>query len=625
MSPSEIATRPAVPILYGTETGNSQDFAELLAKRLRRLRFAPKLYSIDDYPINSLPTEPVIFFLVSTTGQGELPRNSKKFWKFLLRRKLPPTLLTSVRFTTFGLGDSSYPRYNWAVRKLHTRLLNLGAKEFVDRGEGDEQSPEGVDKIFQEWENKVCEQLEKAYPLPAGVEPYSLDTLLPPSFPIEIFETKPKRDTSDILKVQVSRSSQTDDASQIYAGKVVKNDRVTSSTHYQDVRHLVLDTSDNTLEYDPGDTVALYPTNDPQDVQALLDHQGWANIADYKVSVTPEFTDCVFGGLVSPLTVRSLLTHHLDIMAIPRRNFFANVWHFSDGLERERDRLLEFSTVDGLEDLYDYANRPRRSILETVTEFGSLKIPIEYLLDVFPVLRPRLFSIASPQNQQNVELLIAIVKYKTIIRRIRQGVCTKYVAGLEKDNDIPFSIHRNGLYIPKSYLSNIRTPGGTPLILIGTGTGIAPIISVVKTLLAKNAPIKRVAPIVVFFGCRGYNLDFHFKNDWKQLVTENSDILKLFVAFSQERNAVEKDFDFHSSSGVHIQSLIYDQKEIMSSMLVKDNAAIYLCGSSGAMPKQIRITLKSVLEETVEEFDGTEAEEMIFDMEKNGRFIQETW
>ena len=387
----------------------------------------------------------------------------------------------------------------------------------------------------------------------------------------------------------------------------------------------MLDTSDNTLEYDPGDTVALYPTNDPQDVQALLDHQGWANIADYKVSVTPEFTDCVFGGLVSPLTVRSLLTHHLDIMAIPRRNFFANVWHFSDGLERERDRLLEFSTVDGLEDLYDYANRPRRSILETVTEFGSLKIPIEYLLDVFPVLRPRLFSIASPQNQQNVELLIAIVKYKTIIRRIRQGVCTKYVAGLEKDNDIPFSIHRNGLYTPKSYLSNIRTPGGTPLILIGTGTGIAPIISVVKTLLAKDAPIKRVAPIVVFFGCRGYNLDFHFKNDWKQLVTENSDILKLFVAFSQERNAVEKDFDFHSSSGVHIQSLIYDQKEIMSSMLVKDNAAIYLCGSSGAMPKQIRITLKSVLEETVEEFDGTEAEEMIFDMEKNGRFIQETW
>jgi sulfite reductase alpha subunit-like flavoprotein len=625
MSSSEIAPRPAIPILYGTETGNSQDLAELLAKRLRRLRFAPKLYSIDDYPINSLLTEPVIFFLVSTTGQGELPRNTKKFWKFLLRRKLPPTLLTSVRFSTFGLGDSSYPRYNWAVRKLHTRLLNLGAKDFVDRGEGDEQSPEGVDKIFQEWENKVCEQLEAAYPLPAGVEPYSLDTLLPPLFPIEIFKTKPKRDTSDILKVQLSRSSQTDDATQIYKGKVVKNDRVTSLTHYQDVRHLVFNTSDNTLEYDPGDTVALYPTNDPQDVQALLDHQGWASIADYKVSIPPEFTDCVFGGLVSPLTVRSLLTHHLDIMAIPRRSFFANVWHFSEGLVRERDRLLEFSTVDGLEDLYDYANRPRRSILETVTEFDSLKIPIEYLLDVFPVLRPRLFSIASPQNQQNLELSIAIVKYKTILRRIRQGVCTKYVAGLEKDNDIPFTIHRNGLYTPKSYLSNIRTPGGTPLILIGTGTGIAPIISVVKTLLAKDAPVKRIAPIVVFFGCRGYNLDFHFKNDWKQLVTENSGILKLFVAFSQERNAVEKDFDFHSSSGVHIQSLIYDQKEAMGSMLVNDNAAIYLCGSSGAMPKQIRITLKSILEETVEEFDGTEAEETIFDMEKNGRFIQETW
>lgn len=626
MSPSETLPRPAVPILYGTETGNSQDLAELLAKRLRRLRFVPKLYSIDDYPINSLPTEPVIFFLVSTTGQGELPRNTKKFWKFLLRRKLPPTLLTSVRFSTFGLGDSSYPRYNWAVRKLHTRLLNLGAKDFVERGEGDEQSPDGVDKIFQEWENKVCEKLEAAYPLPDGVEPYSLETLLPPRFPIEIFENKPKRDTSDILEVQLSRNMQQPDNNlPIHVGKIVKNDRITLSTHHQDVRHLVFNASGENLEYDPGDTIALYPTNDPQDVQTLLDHQGWASIADYKVSVTSEFTYCVFGGLVSPLTVRSLLTHHLDIMAIPRRSFFANVWHFSNGLERERDRLLEFSTVAGLEDLYDYANRPRRSILETITEFDSLKIPIEYLLDVFPVLRPRLFSIASPQNQQNIELSIAIVKYKTILRRIRQGVCTKYVAGLKNDDAIPFSIQRNGLYTPKSYLSNVRTPGGNPLILIGTGTGIAPIISIVKTLLSQNAPVKRVAPIVVFFGCRGYNLDFHFKKDWKQLVTEHSDVLKMFVAFSQERNEVEKDFDFSSSSGVHIQSLMYDQKVNLSPMLIRDDAVIYLCGSSGAMPKQIRITLKSILEEMVEDFDNTSAEEVIFNMEKNGRFIQETW
>ena len=63
--------------------------------------------------------------------------------------------------TTFGLGDSSYPksviilrglhmagadslpRFNWAARKLHKRLVQLGANEAYPRGEADEQHNEG--------------------------------------------------------------------------------------------------------------------------------------------------------------------------------------------------------------------------------------------------------------------------------------------------------------------------------------------------------------------------------------------------------------------------------------------------------------------------------------------------
>ena len=56
-----------------------------------------------------LPSEPLVIFAVSTTGQGEVPDNMKAFWRFLLTKNLPPNSLVNSKFAVFGLGDSSYP------------------------------------------------------------------------------------------------------------------------------------------------------------------------------------------------------------------------------------------------------------------------------------------------------------------------------------------------------------------------------------------------------------------------------------------------------------------------------------------------------------------------------------
>lgn len=52
-------------------------------------------------------------------------------------------VFTVVRLLTLG-------RFNWAARKVHKRLQQLGANEFYARGEGDEQHDEGlVTKTFR--------------------------------------------------------------------------------------------------------------------------------------------------------------------------------------------------------------------------------------------------------------------------------------------------------------------------------------------------------------------------------------------------------------------------------------------------------------------------------------------
>ena len=97
-------------VTFGSETGNAQDVAEELGRMVERLRFVVHIAALDMVTIQSLREHDVILVVISTTGQGDLPLNARVFWKSLLRKKLPPDLLRGVNFTSFGLGDSSYPK-----------------------------------------------------------------------------------------------------------------------------------------------------------------------------------------------------------------------------------------------------------------------------------------------------------------------------------------------------------------------------------------------------------------------------------------------------------------------------------------------------------------------------------
>jgi sulfite reductase alpha subunit-like flavoprotein len=82
----------------------------------------------DEFPITQLPVTKVpIIFVIATTGDGEAPTTMQKAWKFLMRADLKSGDLRNVKFTTFGLGDSSYALFNAMAKKMTQRLLNLGA------------------------------------------------------------------------------------------------------------------------------------------------------------------------------------------------------------------------------------------------------------------------------------------------------------------------------------------------------------------------------------------------------------------------------------------------------------------------------------------------------------------
>jgi sulfite reductase alpha subunit-like flavoprotein len=73
--------------------------------------------SMDNFDyVNLLPHTDVAVFIISTTGDGDVPANMKKFWSFILRRSLTAESLKGVCVAVFGLGDSSYEKFNAAAR-----------------------------------------------------------------------------------------------------------------------------------------------------------------------------------------------------------------------------------------------------------------------------------------------------------------------------------------------------------------------------------------------------------------------------------------------------------------------------------------------------------------------------
>ncbi|KAL2852962.1 hypothetical protein BJY01DRAFT_232449 [Aspergillus pseudoustus] len=620
MSAGEPQRRSAL-VLYGSETGNAQDVAEEIGALAERLHFTTHVSELDHVKSDTLNSHTLVVFAVSTTGQGDLPANARKFWRSLLLKKLPPTFLSGVRFTWFGLGDSSYPKFNWAARKLCKRLLQLGADEIYPGGEADHQHPEGYDPIPEDvqlppkWVLKIRDQ--GTLPSVGAVAAYSKES-----------ENGPiKSDFPDSYCLDIDQRPLHDSLT----ATLVQNERVTPQTHWQDVRQLSLTVPDK-VSYAPGDVIAITPKNTAEDVQSLIEMMGWQDQADQLVSLVPRDSSRSADELPIPpihnleshpkLTLRELLINYLDIRAIPRRSFFSAIAHYTS-YEMHKERLLEFTNPEYLDEFWDYTTRPRRSILEVLHEFDTVKIPWQHATSAFPILRGRQFSIASggelkrtPEGGARFELLIAIVKYRTVIKKIREGVCTKYIANLRPGSILKVQLQRGGLNSSVGQLVG-------PTMLIGPGTGVAPLRSmlwekaaIVKSYQEENPGVEPpIEPTILLYGGRNRASDYFFEEEWRQL----SGLVKLQVLTAFSRDQQKK---------IYVQDVIKEHARLVFRLLHDKGGAVFVCGSSGRMPQAVREALTEAFQyggdAESQQFSRREAEEYLVGMEKTGRYKQET-
>ncbi|KAI3361997.1 hypothetical protein L3Q82_012200, partial [Scortum barcoo] len=593
-----IMSKPTLRVLYGSQTGTAQDTAQRIARQAQRRHLQVQVLPLDHYNVADLISESLVVFVCSTTGQGDPPDNMKNFWRFLFKKSLPVGSLCQLDCAILGLGDSSYPKFNFVAKKLNKRLLQLGASILLPVGLADDQHDLGSDAVIDPWLSSFWEKVFGLYPSLADVIPLREDEPLSPTY-IFHFLDDVKEETDNRLRIPTDTVPS---QSHPFPSRLVFNRRVTEVLHFQDVRHIEFDITGSNIEFTAGDVVMMHPCNAPEDVQQFcqllrLDPEARFTLKAIDNSAVP-------ARLPQPCTVRHLVKSYLDIAAVPRRSFFELLSTFATN-ELEKEKLLEFSSAAGQDELHSYCNRPRRTALEVLADFPhtTAELKVDYLLDLFPEIQPRSFSIASSlqAHPHRLQILVAVVRYKTKLYKPRRGLCSTWLASLDPAQGevyVPLWVRKGSLRFPKEK--------DMPVIMVGPGTGVAPFRSALQERIAegKNAN-------VLFFGCRSESKDFYFSSEWEEMMKAGH--LTLFTAFSRDQE--EK---------VYVQHQVRKNAELLWDLIANKSACFYIAGNAKQMPTSVCDALKEVFQQEGG-VSAEDAEQMLAAMERSGQFQSETW
>eukprot|EP01083_Nonionella_stella_P110223 322366_1 len=597
-----------VVVLYGSQTGCAQDVAERIDRELKRRHFTTDLCEMDSFDFSTLPSLKVAVFVASTMGQGEIPDNMKTFFRCILRKNIPAGALSSLQFSVFGLGDSSYQIYNAAARKLFQRLLDLGARAVCPRGLGDDQHDLGYDHALNKWLPQLLNSLMVLFPLPPGLEIIPNDKVHPPKYKVEIHADSTSSSTSESPFEYATGNTIT----RPFSSKLLINERLTHQEHFQDVRRIRFELDASQHSFSPGDVLSVFPKNPLEAVIAFL------KLIDLKpeavLSVTKTDPAARDLHLPSRVTALELFQTYLDFMGTPRRHFFEMLLHFATE-EREIERLEDFISSEGQLDLYRYCQRERRTFAEVLESFKSAIPPLEYLVELIPRLRPRDFSISSSFKAQPkfVEITIALVEYTTPYKREKKGVCSEFLKHLipgrlpDDQPEVPISLKRGSFHLPATWLSR-------PLVLVGPGTGLAPFKSIIeeRRALRMGNPDMDIGPVAIFLGHRYRERDYLYGSTWEQYLADGA-LCHLSVAFSRDQK-----------QKIYVQHKLIEHKRIIWKLMEEQKGIFLLAGNAEKMPKDVYNAMLTVFQEEGQ-MTTAESDKYMKNLVRTRRYQSETW
>ncbi len=339
-----------------------------------------------------------------------------------------------------------------------------------------------------------------------------------------------------------------------FPGKLIVNRSLCGEGSDKDTRHFEIDLTGWGLNYEVGDSMTVWPTNDPKLVDEILKAicaKGDEPVKGPKGETTLRealFRDCritqttpkLLKAIAERASAAPLLTELLD----PER-------------KEDLDRYLW-----GME------------VIDFLTEHPSIKFAPQEFVDLLAKLQPRLYSIASSlkAHPDQVHFTIDVVRYESH-GRTRKGVCSSFLA--ERADAVPIPVFPNA--------SKFRLPddSNTPILMVGPGTGVAPFRAYLQERRVTGAKGKSW----LFFGSQKAHCNYFYEDEFDQLKKDGA-LTRIDCAFSRDQ-----------AHKVYVQDRMMENGAEIWKWLDGEGAHFFVCGDARRMAKDVDAALRKIVQE----------------------------
>jgi homodimeric pyruvate:ferredoxin (flavodoxin) oxidoreductase len=576
-------------ILYGSETGTTEELASRLATQARQRNYAVTLKELDEMDVDELADHENVMVLCATCGEGDFPVNASGFWEQISKEgAYPADHLKNTRFAVFGLGDSSYHLFNSSATQLDEAFTKLGGQRQQPVGMGNEQDEDMYETELEKW-------LPDYWQLQEAPEPEGDHLIKDPLFsvvPIDAEETmiQPK---TPVLAPNTTLLT------------VKKKTRLTSEDHDRVAYQVVFDIKGKDVPHLLGDVLTIYSKNDPKKVTEFLKAQGLNPAEVVKVTPQTQVDNRRAMAYINQRSLEQIFTEIVDINGRPNKGFYKELAKFC---ESDTDKkALELIASDAGAAEYKKLAEETVTYKEVFEMFPSAKMPVEHMLSLIPAIKPRLYSIASsPRFDENVvELAIVILDWKTPGGKVQRGLGTDFIERLKEGDQVTTGMTNGTFEFP--------VPGSdAPMVMAGLGTGIAPFRAFVQERKWEKDNGKRTGEMWLFYGSRYKNRDFMFGDELTKYQKEG--------VLDHMENAFSRD----QKEKIYVQHRIKQNSKAIYDALVTKKGFFYLCGQAGQTELDIRNSIyESFMEHGNMSMEQAKAE---FDkMSEEGRYCPELY
>ena len=336
--------------------------------------------------------------------------------------------------------------------------------------------------------------------------------------------------------------------------------------------HIELDLAGTELAYEVGDSLGIYPVNDPGLVDAVIAVLG----------APPDFP---IGGR----TLRETLSDGVSLSPAPDM-LFQLISYLTGGDRRQIAKAL----ASGQDPDGDAATL---DVLAVLQKFEGIRPDPEAFVEALDSLQPRVYSISSSpkMNAGRVSLTVDAVHYE-INGRARLGVASTFLASRIEPG------HTVRAYVQKAQHFALPADPNKPIIMIGPGTGVAPFRAFLQERLATQAP----GPNWLYFGHQRSDYDFFYEDELKAM-RKSGHLTRLTLAWS--RDGDEK---------IYVQNRMRDDGRDLWAWLER-GAHIYVCGDALRMAKDVERALIDVVAEHGKR-GPEDAARFVAELKKNDRY-----